>query len=120
MENFYDNLDLKYPEIAILSQGFNKHNSGLRSFYIPVLMPYRSNNNTAISTPIRTPDLKNDNKNIGLTSYTTSSSIKLKIPRYIESSIPSDEYGNVSAGIEFYVVFIGGDINKPRIIGGNF
>lgn len=120
MENFYDELDLRYPEIAILTERFYAHSPGKESFYLPVLMPYMPNNNNTTSVPVRTKDLQNKENNIGLSKYTTSSTIKIKVPDYIAADAPTNKYGYVLPGTEFIVVFIGGDINKPRIIGGNW
>jgi len=120
MENFYDKLDLKYPERAVLSEKYHISDTGPKSFYIPVLMPYVQNSTNVTSVPNRSYELQNDNKNIGLSNYTTGSTIKIKIPEYIANTVPRDIYGYVHPGIEFIVVFLGGDINKPKIIGGDW
>lgn len=46
--NFYDNLDLRYPEIAIALQDIDRTNPGIVKFSIPILTP--SLNNTEIFT----------------------------------------------------------------------
>ena len=119
MENFYDNLDLKYPEIAVVAERFHV-SSNTAQFYIPVLMPYKTNTVKTTSTPNRPSGLMNKDNNIGLSNYTTGSTIRLRVPRWILSDAPRDEYGYVYKDTEFVIVFIGGDINKPTIIGGNW
>ena len=39
MLNFYENLDLKYPEVAISLQEINKEYPGVVKFSIPILTP---------------------------------------------------------------------------------
>ena len=113
MSDFYKELDLKYPEIAITLQSFNKYNDSTVLCSIPVLMPFMQNNTERINTG----NIENKVNNLGIGPCTIHKGMYLKINREHSQNCPSDTYGNVSAGQKFIVVFVGGDIDKPRIIG---
>ena len=117
--DFYEGLDLNNVQIARLMEKCSKFSPGVRAFYIPSLMAYKSeslkNDNPV---PVNTAGLMNDNKNIGFSKYTLGSTIKLFIPQYIAMYAPSDKDGIMQPGLEFLISFIGGDMNRPVIIGG--
>lgn len=113
-ENYYEKLDLKYPEIAIAAHRFYTTDSSAR-FYIPVLMPLigsdSSSNRTRI--PPNTNILNKDRPSISSSAYSTGSvSIPLREERL------GHFYRNiVPKGTKFIVIFIGGDINNMAILG---
>lgn len=113
-ENFYQNNDYPYIEIAVLMQDCNKYNPGSKPFYIPAIMPGVAKSTAQCKTPQNTHNLKNKNKQLGVNNITTTGSITLPIPKqhviYYKDRI-------VPAGTEFMVAFIGGDITKPQIVG---
>lgn len=119
--DYLEGVDLAFPQIAKLAERCSKYSPGYRAFYIPVLMGYKpqslKNDNPV---PVNSSNLQNDNKSVGLNSYTLGSTIKLYIPQHISSYAPSDEHGIMQVGLEFLVSFIGGDINRPVIIGGGW
>lgn len=180
--DFYDELDLRYPEIAVCLDVIDRANPGTKNFYIPVLTP--NVDTDSLKTKVQTirqtnATLANENKpnidNIEIQNY-----IPIKIPKElcafvggnysivnvnsieVKSSgritingstgsggsgngshshstlsgtgsytidgdetlykgilniIPTDEYRYIQKGSKWIVVFIGGDINKPQIIG---
>ena len=105
-ETFYEDLDFKYPEIAIvLESGW-----GMIKLYIPALMPF-----------VKNAGLPPKSKNINLTSAST-----LNKEQYAVSSITSKNYitlgvpgyiGRVFKGEKLIISFIGGDPSKPVVIG---
>lgn len=105
-EYFYENLDLRYPEIAIALE------SGYKSIkaYIPVLMPFVDNignkpKEEKSLAPIKSKILNKESLKISKT--TTQNYINLDI----------SNIGKVDKGDRVVIVFISGDPNKPIAIG---
>lgn len=185
--NFYDNLDLKYPEIAIALDKIDRVKPNKVRFIIPILTP-NMNINSAHEEIIHLDNskLKNADKSIvEIGNLTKKNYIKLKIPKelcafvggvynvleddnkdtrnsivYLKNAemlteeanqsgsgsvieggsidvygrisgkmkysdgeitgrlklIPTDEFRYIEPGSRWIVVFVGGDITKPRII----
>lgn len=179
--DFYDELDLRYPEIAVCLDVIDRTNPGTKNFYIPVLTPNVDTDSlkTKVQTVRQTnATLANENKP-NIDSIEIQNYIPIKIPKElcafvggnfnvvnvnsinVEGSgritisgstgsgggigshshstlsgggtytingseslykgilniIPTDEYRYIAKGSKWIVVFIGGDINKPQIIG---
>ena len=118
-ENFYENLDLKYPETVVLAA--NTYPGSVGPFYIPVLTPYQPSSTNKVDRKIlKSNNLMNAENNITITNSTISNTLQLKIPEYLGNDAPRDISGRVISGTKFIVVFIGGDINQPKIIGGDW
>lgn len=178
--DFYDELDLRYPEIAICIDKIDRTNPGTKNFYIPVLTPNVDTsslkkkeeiihqNNAVIdnkqSVDISSIKIKNyipikipkelcafvggdfTVSNIGVMTFNSSGKITISgatsatdgTPHVhntlsgigtatyngsednyngILKTVPTDNYRYIDAGSKWIVVFIGGDINKPQIIG---
>lgn len=178
--DFYDELDLRYPEIAICLDKIDRTNPGTKNFYIPVLTPNLDTTSLKTSTSTvyqNNANLENQNKfaignvqiqnyipitiprelcayvggdfeNKNVTSLSVKSSGKITISGYTGGSggevhshqtlagvgslsfngsesifegtintIPVDSDRFIPAGSKWIVVFIGGDIGKPQIIG---
>ena len=177
MSNFYDELDLKYPEIAIAMERIDRLNPGTIQFSIPVLTPNMDNSKTTNTVVHQnTLNLKNKNKyqfeieNINVSNYISipiptelcapsfdkltitgghlqigtlsdnETTITATLTRLEDSDIyrirgkysgnpymsavrgelkcelyEEDRY--IEAGSKWIVIFIGGDITKPQIIG---
>lgn len=156
--SFYDELDLKYPEIAICIERIDRLNPGNPKFIIPVLTPNMSID-TASSQSIRqnTSNIKNGDVSPEITDITMSNYMQIPLPKelcgnydskflqYVRfladttlscfsnsdnchgslnkkfttlyeiiSKITSSRY--IKKGSKWIVVFVGGDITKPRII----
>lgn len=179
--DFYDELDLRYPEIAVCIERIDRTNPGTKKFYIPVLTP--NLDTTSLKTKVET--VRQDSSNIANESGVSIGNVKIQ--NYIEiylpkelcafvggdfkvenkdsitvkaegritiggstsvaggmtahshstlsgtgsftfdgkdttykgvlNSIPTDEYRYIEKGSKWIVVFIGGDIGKPQIIG---
>lgn len=178
VNNFYDNLDLKYPEIAIALQDIDRTNPGLVKFSIPILTP-NLDNSKIFTNKIYQNSSSLVNKNKGefeVDDLILSNYVEIPVPREIccicdgifyilrkdsildvdnadteiqgrlagsgsvveggsfsvagsvngkmdfrseslEGQInimPKDRY--IKEGSKWIVVFIGGDITKPRIV----
>lgn len=164
MQDFYENLDLKYPEEAILVEDISCSyiDSPMCTFQIPILTPYNATGNSN-ETIIRSKlnNLMNaDSDIVSISDCTLSNSITIKVPNYIirgfigddiwsdftdgshDHDIPGCSYGNghnvtssgshnhgpdryhdhtrevsIPKGTKFIVVFLGGNISQPKIIG---
>lgn len=103
--DFYDNLDLKYPEIAVALETYGN------KFNIPILTPFIANAGKSPSKSTASALNKNNIKNkdsLPISRITTQNYVTLSVPSYL---------GTVHKGDKFIIVFVGGDINKIRIIG---
>lgn len=105
--NFYDNLDLRYPEIAICLEDTD---TNIGKFFIPILTPTLNKNE-----PFYEIDNTFDKKNIE--NYDDLRLSPVYLSNYIELKLPKG-YENAKKDDKFIVVFLGGDINKPILIGG--
>ena len=107
INNFYDELDLKYPEIAICIEDTD---TNIGKFMIPILTPM-----LAVTEPyIKTHD-EFEKTNIINADDVKASPVNLT--NYIEMKLPKG-YDSAKKDDKFIVIFIGGDINKPVLIGG--
>ena len=118
MKDYYEDLDLKYPEIAIAAEDFYTTQSSAK-FYIPVLMPLVTN-----TTRINQQNFPNNmnilNKDKPQISKSASTTGYITIPIHRERMgewYHREQHNLVPKGAKFIVIFVGGDINKPRILG---
>lgn len=108
--NFYRDQDFRYPEIAICIEDSNDIEA---KFCIPALTPFVSKDkpyDELDSEPNKMNILNRDRSNLDIKRCTTSNYITLELPESIR------EVGCRKED-KFVVSFIGGDINKPYIIG---
>ena len=173
--DFYEELDLRYPEIAVCIEKIDRTNPGKKKFYIPVLTP--NLDTTSLKTKVETvhqnsSNIINENgpnidyieiylpkelcafvggdfKVVNKGNMTVKSNGRITISgstdigggmaphshstlsgggsytidgaettyKGILNSIPTDQYRYIEKGSKWIVVFIGGDISKPQIIG---
>lgn len=106
ISNFYDEMDLKYPEIGIAMDRIDRLNPGLIRFSIPVLVPNMDNSKTYNGTIHQnTTNLKNDPSvkyeidNIYISNYIT-----IPMPKEVCAFIPSS------------FTITSGNINSPSVI----
>lgn len=119
MKDYYEDLDLKYPEIAIAAENFYTTQSSAL-FYIPVLMPLVTNTTKVNkqSFPNTMNILNKDKPQISRTASTTGCiSIPIHKERMGDDWYYQKQHNYVPKGSKFIVIFVGGDINKPRILG---
>lgn len=104
---FYQDLQLKYPEFAICLEDSV---DGIAKFYIPVLTPILDSHEAYDNTDIdvNTNNIVNDVSTMNIQPCTKSNYLSLKLP---------DTDNTCKKGDKFVIVFIGGDPNKPYILG---
>lgn len=106
---FYQNLELKYPEFAICIED-SEPESGLAKFYIPVLTPMLESEESYDEEDLNvsTSNIINDSSSMELNGCTVSNYLELHLP---------DSKATCHKGDKFVVVFVGGDPNKPFLLG---
>ena len=113
-KDFYDTLDLRYPEIAeCIETNGNK-------FYIPVLMALVDGAGTSPKSKTinnSSAKLLNTKNNLEISSITKTNFIKLDVPEHLWNSDYYRTGIKYRSGDKFIIIFIGGDLNKIRIIG---
>lgn len=158
VSSFYDELDLKYPEIAICIERIDRLNPGSPKFVIPVLTPNMSiDTESSQSIHQNTSNLRNSDVNPEITDIIMNNYMQIPLPKElcgnydskflqcvrfladttlscssssenchgtlnkkfntlyeILSGMTSSRY--IEKGSKWIVVFVGGDITKPRII----
>ena len=119
MYDFYDKMDLKYPEIAIAMDDIDRMNPGEIRFAIPILTPLMDNSKPVVDTIRQTksnlrndPSVKLEVDNIRITNF-----ISIRVPQeFCNVYQLTEENRIIKSGSKWIVVFVGGDITKPRII----
>lgn len=88
-KDFYSELDLKYPEIAVCIEAIDRVNPGKKKFYIPVLTP------NVDTTSLKTKDniIYQNNSNIANESSVSISNVT--ISNYIEMTVPRELCGYI-------------------------
>ena len=108
---FYQNLDLRYPEIAICVDAIDRYTG---KFYIPVLTPILDKDQPYDITDINVnkSNILSDSSSMDITACTSSNYLTLAVPN------PDDyQYYKDMIGDQFVVIFVGGDPNKPVLLG---
>ncbi len=105
--NFYTNMDFKYPEIAICIEDTN---TKIGKFFIPILTPMLSSDTPYIEKTKGLSKRNIINKNNLIINPIYESN-------YIELPLPNN-YNMANKGDKFIVIFLGGNPNKPILIGG--
>lgn len=103
-----ENTDFKYPEIGICME--DTKGDGKVKIFIPVATPILPNiniyDNKDLSIPLT--NIVSDTSAMDIFPCIVSNYITMNLPKEIES-LKKDE--------QVVIIFIGGDINKPVIIG---
>lgn len=108
--SFYknENTDFKYPEIGICME--NTIGDGKVKIFIPIATPTLPiqdiYDNKELSIPLH--NIVSDTSSMDIFPCTISNYITMNLPDTIDS---------LSVGDKVILIFIGGDINKPVIIG---
>lgn len=81
--NFYDDLDLKYPEIAIALQDIDRTNPGIVKFSIPVLTPNMDNSKATNQTVFQQDktSLQNRDTKPEIENLTVSNYVEIEVPK---------------------------------------
>ena len=84
MSDFYDNLDLKYPEIAIAMEDIDRTNPGVINFSIPILTPNMGKSEKEENEIHQQPtNLKNKEKNVEVANVVMTNYIPIRVPREV-------------------------------------
>lgn len=117
--NFYDNLDLKYPEIGIAIQDIDRQNPGLVKFIIPILTPNMDNSKKIDSTIYQnSQNLKNSKKNIEIESIKICNYINIPIPKELCSLTQS--FYPISFDIKMYTSYEEAMRDKDKLLGSGY
>lgn len=119
LQDFYDKMDLKYPEIAIAMDDIDRMNPGRVRFIIPILTPHMDKDKITNKTIYQNrSSLRNDKSvkleigDVGITNF-----IHINVPAEVCNVYNlTNENRYIQAGSKWIVIFVGGDITKPRII----
>ena len=117
---FYQDLDLRYPELAIcLEDSVN----GVAKFYIPILTPVLDSDKPYDTTDINISksNILSDTSAMEINACTSSNYLELQLPKIKVYNSVTKSFFEVNdeciKGDVFVVSFIGGDPNKPFILG---
>lgn len=104
---FYQDLDLRYPELAICIE--DSVNS-IAKFYIPILTPVLNGDKPydILDMNINKNNILNNSSSMEINACTSSN--------YLELHLPIND-NSCKKGDIFVIIFIGGDPNKPFILG---
>lgn len=110
---FYKDKKFEYPEIATLMDDNINIDNPTGRFIIPILTPNFNNEKLMQTEKIKSDlsNIVNKNSNMVVTSVVEQNFVTLTIPKYMLNNIVYNK------GDKFIVVFIGGNVNKIRIIG---
>ena len=117
---FYQDLDLKYPELAICLEDSKE---GIAKFFIPILTPLLESNKAYENKDIRLSksNILSDTTSMEINACTTSNYLELHLPSMQvidpKTSKLKTIIGSCKKGDKYAIVFIGGDPNKPFILG---
>lgn len=97
-------------EIVVCLEDIDNTKNNKGKFFIPAFTPFLDNDvpYDKKDPPSSTTNIISGTHGLDIRRCTMSNYIELKIPEYIDS---------IKKGDKFVISFIGGDINKPYIIG---
>lgn len=107
---FYDEMAFTYPEIGVVLE---KPTTRMVKICIPAITPFIDNNEPYDKLDIdysKSNLMNKDKTNLDIKKCTVSNYIELSLPEYLNIS-------DINKGDKVVLSFIGGDINKPYIIG---
>ena len=97
-------------EIVVCLEDIDNTKNNKGKFFIPAFTPFLDNDvpYDKKDPPSSTANIISGTHGLDIRRCTMSNYVELKIPEYIDS---------IKKGDKFVISFIGGDINKPYIIG---
>lgn len=123
--DFYEKLDLKYPEVAIAIDRIDRLNPQPTRFIIPILTPSMPNRSISTSRVYQNKtNLQNLNKDtVEVDTIDVCNYITLPLTKEVCGIIYCDDTTTIPNSVRYInpwskwlVVFVGGDITNPRII----
>lgn len=112
----YDNINLDYSEVGILTSVCNKYKPGYQTFYVQALNPLNYKSNTFSTTKVYSSNIINANKPSS-GSINIGSNIRVELPKEVTRHFPTKF---IPPGTRFIISFLGGDINKPVVVGRDY
>ena len=117
ISNFYDQTDLRYPEIAVCLEDTHGPTG---KFSIPILTPFMNNSSPVTETIYNDSGktlLSGTRQELEIGNCTMSNYLVLDLPDIVKHEISyHDPRIMVRKGEKFIAVFVGGDINKCKLI----
>nr|DAF97774.1 MAG TPA: type VI secretion protein [Myoviridae sp. ctYA416] len=107
---------LGYTEVAILTSVCNKYKPGYQTFYVQALNPMNMKSAVKVTSKVRNPNIINKTPLV-TGSIETGSNILIEMPKEVVRNFPTKF---IPPGTRFLVSFLGGDINKPVIVGRDY
>ena len=108
--------DLTYTEVGILSSPCIKYKPGYQTFYIQALNPMNLKSNTKQTVPVKNNNIINK-KGITSGKIEVGSNILIEMPKEVARNFPTKF---IPPGTRFIISFLGGDINKPVVVGRDY
>lgn len=116
MNDYNVNGNLDSCVVGILTSVCNKYEPGYQTFYIQALNPMNMKSAVKNITKVRNPNIINkDRFNTG--SIESGSNIMIEMPKEVVRNFPTKF---VPPGTRFIISFLGGDINKPMVVGRDY
>lgn len=114
--DYYQQQDFRFVEVATAIDRFYYTSKG--KFFINSITPLLSSGSALNDSKGKssTTNILNYSSKLNISSCTVSNYVDLLVPEYIAREM-RDINGYISKGTKFLIVFVGGDINKPRIMG---
>ena len=114
--NFFQNKEMHYNELGVVLEDFNYTKKA--KVYIGVLLPEIQGNSPINNKIVRgsTSNILNKTGSQGITSAQVSNYVELLVPRYIGETLKNDR-DIIKKGTQLLISFIGGEINKPVVVG---
>ena len=107
---------LGFTEVGILTSVCNKYEPGYQTFYVQALNPMNMKSPIKTTSKVRNPNIINKNK-LTTGSVQTGSNILIEMPKEVVRNFPT-KY--IPPGTRFTISFLGGDINKPVVVGRDY
>ena len=108
--------DLTYTEVGILTSPCNKYKPGYQTFYIQALNPMNLKSNTKQTVSVKNNNIINK-KGITSGKIEVGSNILIEMPKEVARNFPTKF---IPPGTRFIIFFLGGDINKPVVVGRDY
>lgn len=112
-------MNMNTIEIGIVLENFHYRSKG--KFFIPSLFPTLSSSSPYTNSipPGSTANIINK-PSLPISSINMSNYVDLMVPEYVTTELPKVPYTNneiIAKGAQVQIMFTGGDITKPKVIG---
>lgn len=115
-DKYTTNSGITTTEVGILTSVCNKYKPGYQTFYVQALNPMNMKSAVKTKTQVRNPNIINKEA-ISLGTVETGSNILIEMPKEVVRNFPTKF---IPPGTRFLISFLGGDINKPIVVGRDY